>query len=98
MPNVLVRDLPDDVHARLQRRAETQGQSLQRFLSTELTRLATAPSMSDVLARIARHKGPRRLRSCCAGSARRTQPALIVIDASLLANVVAAPARLAVTG
>ncbi|MGM0618264.1 MAG: FitA-like ribbon-helix-helix domain-containing protein [Actinomycetota bacterium] len=28
MPNVLVRDLPDEVHAELQRRAEARGQSL----------------------------------------------------------------------
>ena len=59
MPNVLVRDLPEDVHARLQRRAEAAGQSLQQFLATELTRLATTPTMDDVLARINRRKGGR---------------------------------------
>ena len=59
MPNVLVRDLPDDVHARLQRRAEAAGQSLQQFLATELTRLSTTPTMDDVLARINRRKGGR---------------------------------------
>lgn len=57
MPNVLVRDLPDDIHAGLQRRATAQGQSLQQFLTAELTRLATAPSMQDVLARIDRRRG-----------------------------------------
>jgi len=56
MPNVLVRDLPDDVHTGLQRRAQAAGQSLQQFLVTELTRLATAPTMNDVLARIDRRK------------------------------------------
>jgi antitoxin FitA len=59
MPNVLVRDLPDDVHAGLQRRAAAAGQSLQQYLAAELTRLATAPSMEEVLARIARRKGGR---------------------------------------
>lgn len=59
MPNVLVRDLPDDVHARLQRRAEAAGQSLQQFLASELTRLSTTPTMDDVLARINRRKGGR---------------------------------------
>jgi antitoxin FitA len=59
MPNVLVRDLPDDVHASLQRRAESAGQSLQQFLATELTRLASMPTMNDVLARIARRNGGR---------------------------------------
>lgn len=57
MPNVLVRDLPDDVHAGLQRRAEAAGQSLQQYLTTELTRLAASPTMEDVLARIARRRG-----------------------------------------
>lgn len=59
MPNVLVRDLPDDVHASLQRRAESAGQSLQQFLATELTRLASMPTMDDVLARISRRNGGR---------------------------------------
>jgi antitoxin FitA len=59
MPNVLVRDLPDDVHAGLQRRAEAAGQSLQQFLASELTRLATTPSMDEVLARISRRRGGR---------------------------------------
>jgi plasmid stability protein len=59
MPNVLVRDLPEDVHARLQRRAQAAGQSLQQFLTTELTRLATAPTIDDVVARISRRRGGR---------------------------------------
>ncbi len=59
MPNVLVRDLPDNVHAGLQRRAEAEGRSLQQFLAIELTRLATTPTIDDVLARIARRKGGR---------------------------------------
>jgi len=59
MPNVLVRDLPDDIHAGLQRRAEAAGQSLQQFLAGELTRLATTPTMSDVLERISLRRGGR---------------------------------------
>lgn len=59
MPNVLVRDLPEDVHESLQRRAQTAGQSLQQYLATELTRLASAPTMNEVLARISRRKGGR---------------------------------------
>jgi plasmid stability protein len=57
MPNVLVRDLPEEIHAGLQRRAEAAGQSLQQFLAGELTRLATTPTMSDVLDRISRRRG-----------------------------------------
>ncbi len=59
MPNVLVRDLPDDVHADLQRRAEALGQSLQQYLASELTRLARTPTMTEVLGRISRHEGGR---------------------------------------
>ncbi len=59
MPNVLVRDLPDEVHASLQRRAEAAGQSLQQYLAIELTRLVSMPTMNDVLARISRRHGGR---------------------------------------
>ncbi len=59
MPNVLVRDVPDEVHAALQRRAEQSGQSLQQYLAIELKRLAERPSMQEVLDRIERHRGGR---------------------------------------
>jgi plasmid stability protein len=52
MPNLLVRDVPEDVHAALQRRAERRGQSLQQFLASELRRLAERPSVDEVLDRI----------------------------------------------
>lgn len=57
MPNVLVRDLPEDVHAELQRRADQRGQSLQQYLTTELRRLANKPTLQDVLTRIERRSG-----------------------------------------
>jgi len=59
MPNILVRDIPDDVHATLQRRAEQRGQSLQQYLAGELKRLAERPSMAEVLDRIERRRGGR---------------------------------------
>lgn len=49
MPNVLVRDVPDDVHAALQRRAERRHQSLQQYLATELRELAGKRSISEIL-------------------------------------------------
>ncbi len=57
MPNVLVREIPDDVHAALQRRAQQRGQSLQQYLAAELKRLAEKPSLEDVLDRIKTHSG-----------------------------------------
>ncbi len=59
MPNLLVRDIPDDVHAALQRRAQKRGQSLQQYLAAELTRLAERPSMDEVLDRIEQHRDGR---------------------------------------
>ncbi len=57
MPNLLVRDLPSDVHAALQQRAKRQGQSLQQYLTEQLTRIARRPSFTDVLDRIDRRTG-----------------------------------------
>ncbi len=55
--NVLVRDIPDDVHAALQRRAEQRGQSLQQYLAGELRRLAEQPTVEEVLEQIDRRRG-----------------------------------------
>ncbi|MFP5317527.1 MAG: FitA-like ribbon-helix-helix domain-containing protein [Acidimicrobiia bacterium] len=55
----LVRGLPDDVHAALQRRAERRGQSLQQYLLQEPTRLAAKPSLEELLDKIERRRGGR---------------------------------------
>ena len=57
MPNVLIRDLPDDIHANLQRRAQQAGKSLQQYLTQELSRVAQSPTLDEVLARIAQRSG-----------------------------------------
>jgi hypothetical protein len=58
MPNVQIRDVPDDVHAALVRRAERAGQSLQQFLAARLEEIASAPTLEEVLDRIeGRRKG-----------------------------------------
>lgn len=59
MPNVLIRDLPDDVHANLQRRAAAAGQSLQQYLTDELARVAQSPTLADVIERIEQRSGGR---------------------------------------
>jgi plasmid stability protein len=59
MTNVLVRDLPEEVHRALVRRAEQHGQSLQQFLAGELRRIAERPSMAEVLDRLDRRRGGR---------------------------------------
>lgn len=57
MPNVLVRDVPDDVHAELQRKAEIRHQSLQQYLAVELRHLAERRSVSEVLDEIESQHG-----------------------------------------
>lgn len=57
MPNVLVRDVPDDVHAELQRKAEVRHQSLQQYLVAELRHLAERRLVSEVLDEIESQRG-----------------------------------------
>ena len=57
MSNILVRDLPDEVHRALQLRAERRGQSLQQYLSTELTRLVERPTTDELFERVGRRRG-----------------------------------------
>ena len=52
MPNVQVRDVPDDVHEALVRRAELAGQSLQQFLAAQLARIAATPSIDEIIDQI----------------------------------------------
>ena len=59
MPNVLVRNVPDEVHATLIRRAERRGQSLQQYLSDELASLAARPSVDELFERIERRQSGR---------------------------------------
>ena len=57
MPNVPIRDVPDDISAGLQRRTEAAGQSLQQYLSRELARVARSRTMSKIIARIEERSG-----------------------------------------
>lgn len=59
MTNVLVRDLTEETHRELLRRAKERGQSLQQYLAAELTRLAVSPTLDDVLRRIETRRGGR---------------------------------------
>ncbi len=59
MPHILVRDVPDDVHAALQRKAEGRHQSLQQYLAVELRHLAERRAISDVLDEVEVEQGGR---------------------------------------
>jgi len=49
MVTLTVRNVPSDVHASLVAKAANAGQSLQQFLVCELEKLASRPSMADLL-------------------------------------------------
>jgi len=57
MMNILIRDVPPDVHAELQKRAERAGRSLQQYLIAELEHLVEFPTMDEMLDRIESRSG-----------------------------------------
>ena len=59
MPSIQVKDVPDDVHATLRRRAAEAGQSLQEYLLTLLTEDAHTPTLEEVLQRAGARTGGR---------------------------------------
>jgi len=59
MANILVRDIPEDIHAALRDKATRQHQSLQQYLTTELTRLARTRSLDEILDEIDTLEGGR---------------------------------------
>ncbi|MPY93859.1 MAG: hypothetical protein GEV08_12585 [Acidimicrobiia bacterium] len=63
MAHVQVRDLPEDVHAELVRRAERAGTSLQQYLFAELVELVRTPTLDDLIDRIEGRTPPSNLSS-----------------------------------
>ena len=55
MVNVQVRDVPEEVHEALVRRAELAGQSLQQYLAAQLAAIARTPTLDEMIDRIERH-------------------------------------------
>ncbi len=59
MATVQVRDLPEETHAVLRRRAAERGMSLQEYLLATLNDLAARPTVEEVLARAGGRAGGR---------------------------------------
>jgi len=59
MPKAIqIRDVPDDVHAKLRSRAAAAGMSMSEYLRSELIRAARQETVAEVMARArARHGG-----------------------------------------
>jgi plasmid stability protein len=54
MPTIRIRDVPDDVHRTLQRRAAEAGMSLDTYLLRQLIERARTPTAHEVQARAGR--------------------------------------------
>lgn len=59
MRSVQIKNVPDDVHRVLRRRAAIAGQSMQEFLLTHLTEYARRPTVSEVMERVGQRSGGR---------------------------------------
>jgi antitoxin FitA len=59
MPSIQVKDVPDDVHATLRRRAAAAGMSLQEYLLGRLVDDAHTPTLEEVLERAGGRAGGR---------------------------------------
>ena len=59
MPSIQIKDVPDDVHSTLRRRAGASGRSLQEYLLARLVEEARTPTLDEVLERIEHRTGGR---------------------------------------
>jgi antitoxin FitA len=59
VPSIQVKDVPDEVHATLRRRAAAAGKSLQEYLLERLTADATTPTLDELLERAGGRAGGR---------------------------------------
>jgi antitoxin FitA len=59
MPSIQVKDVPDDVHTTLRRRAASAGQSLQEYLLGQLVEDARTPTLDELLDRAGGRAGGR---------------------------------------
>lgn len=59
MPTIQIKDVPEEVHAVLRRRAATSGQSLQEFLLGRLREDTANPTVAELFDRIGFRSGGR---------------------------------------
>jgi plasmid stability protein len=75
VPSVQVKDVPEDVHATLRRRAAVAGQSLQEYLLARLVDEARSPTLDEILARAEQRTGGRASLASAASAVRADRDA-----------------------
>lgn len=61
MPSIQIKNVPDETHAVLRRRAAAAGQSLQEYLRTRLVKEAAQPTMQEIFDEGEPYRGDARL-------------------------------------
>lgn len=61
--NITIRNVPDEVRAKIAARAAARGQSMQEYLLGELTRMTEKPSAEEWLGRVRARKAASRSRA-----------------------------------
>jgi plasmid stability protein len=59
VPSIQIKDVPEDVHTTLRRRAAAAGQSLQEYLLAQLIEEAHTPTLDELLDRAGGRAGGR---------------------------------------
>lgn len=59
MPSMQIKNVPEDVHRVLRRRAADAGQSLQEYMLAHLTDYARSPTLAEIFERIEQRTGSR---------------------------------------
>jgi len=57
MPSVQIKNVPEETHAVLRRRAAAVGQSLQEYLRSRLIEEASTPTLGEVLDQVGEYSG-----------------------------------------
>lgn len=57
VPSIQVKNVPDDVHETMRRRARESGRSLQEYMLHRLCREARTPTVEELMARVADRSG-----------------------------------------
>ncbi len=52
MPHIQIRNVPENVHAEMVRRADRRGQSLQQYLLDELTRMTDHADIDELIEKL----------------------------------------------
>jgi hypothetical protein len=84
---IQVRDVPDRLHGTLKSRAAKEGMSLSDFIKRELERVAEKPTLTRVAGADSSSQTNSDQGNSSAGDSQTTRPFMIVLDASVVVEL-----------